>query len=57
MTDLIKALTDAGASLATIAILAYLLIQQGRMMRGFQETITKNTEAVHRLGEVLEKKM
>ena len=46
MTDLIQALTDAGASIATIIILAYLLIQQSKQTKSLQDTVVKNTEVV-----------
>lgn len=56
MAELIQALTDAGASLATIIVLAFLLIQQNKMIKGFQKSIEKNTEALHGLQAVISAK-
>ena len=55
MTDLIQALTDAGASIATIIVLAYLLIQQNKMIKGFQESVDKNTSSTDGLMKAIEK--
>ena len=57
MVETINALTDAGASIATVIVLALLLWQQSKTIAKLGEIINKNTEAIRELKEAINNKI
>jgi len=55
MSEIITAISDAGLGVATVLVLAYLVIQQNKTIRALGDLISKNTEAIHGLKDSIEK--
>jgi hypothetical protein len=53
MTELINAVSEAGLGIASVLVLAYLVLQQNKTIQQLGSLIDKNTEAIHGLKDVV----
>lgn len=51
MESLVKDVSDAGIGLGALILLAYIIVQQNKILRDFRKSLEENTNVTHALAQ------